>query len=208
MKWFGKPKGAKANPQPPPAAPGIYINALGAAMMASLNAMEKSVVDLDLIRARLADFCRDHELQPLEPDEFMRDARSLDVESQKRFALAVAGLDDAATRKAFGRIAQSSAAGAMSLLLEFAREHNLLTIELIIESPLRREELVRHFIARLGSPVAGETESDAKDRLRRLDYRMLLQEAERAKLSAEERLAYLKKLQEQQESKLGRRSKI
>jgi hypothetical protein len=35
-----------------------------------------------------------------------------------------------------------------------------------------------------------------------------LAEAERAKLSAEDRVAYIKKLQEKQESQLGRRSKI
>lgn len=208
MSWFGKSKGQ--NPDPPKAnAPsGIFLNALGVAMMASLPTMEKAPVDLELLRARLADLSRDMNREPMAPEEFMRQAGALDTESQRRFALAVRGLDDGETRAAFNRIAESSIPDAMALLFNFGREYNLLTIELLLESPLRREELVRHFIARLGSPVAGESPADSEERLRRLDYRTLLAEAERAKLSAEERLAYLKKLQEQQESRLGRRSKI
>jgi hypothetical protein len=49
---------------------------------------------------------------------------------------------------------------------------------------------------------------DDQDRLERLDYRQLLAAVEAAKLSAEERTAYLRKLQEEQEQKLGRRSKF
>jgi hypothetical protein len=72
----------------------------------------------------------------------------------------------------------------------------------------RREEFVRHFIARIGGKILGEDPADSEDRLRRLDYGTLLEEAERASSSAEDRLAYLKKLQQEQESKLGGRSKI
>jgi hypothetical protein len=212
MSWFSKLKGSnKSTAKPATAEPvsGIYLNALGGAMMASLHALEKAPVDLELLRALLADLCRDLDCKPMEPEEFLRQAGALDTESQRRFALAVAGLDDKPTRAALAqKLRSSSVTQALGLVFDFARGQNLLTMELLIESPLRREEFVRHFIFHLGSPVAGETAVDSQDRLQRLDYRTLLAEAERAKLSAEDRLAYLKKLQEKQESQLGRRSKI
>jgi hypothetical protein len=212
MNWFFKSKDPKKNAEQPKAAvaaPEIVLNALGGAMMASLHALEKAPVDLELMRARLADFFRDLDCEPMDPDGFMRQASALDIESQRRFALAVGGLDDGKTRAVFTQAARSSSVPlAIALLFDFAREQELLTMGLLIESPLRREELVRHFISRLGSPIAGESPEDSQDRLQRLDYRTLLAEAERAKLSAGDRLAYIKKLQEKQESQLGRRSKI
>jgi hypothetical protein len=212
MNWFSKLKGSNKNAPRPAASEavsGIYLNALGGAMMASLHALEKAPVDLELLRARLADLCRDLDCEPMDPEEFMRQASALDTDSQRRFALAVAGLDDKPTHAAFTQnLRSASVPQALEMVFDFARKQDLLTVELLIESSLRREEFVRHFISQLGSPVAGETPADSQDRLRRLDYRTLLAEAERAKLSAEDRIAYLKKLQEKQESQLGGRSKI
>ena len=54
----------------------------------------------------------------------------------------------------------------------------------------------------------GERAEESHTRLQRLDYRQLLAEAEKAKVSAEQRTAYIRKLQEEQEQKLGRRGKI
>jgi hypothetical protein len=85
-----------------------------------------------------------------------------------------------------------------------ARELPLLTMELLRQSELRIEEFARNFIARLGATVAGETPQQSRDRLHRLDYARLLEEAEQAKVSAEERMEYIRKLQEEQDKKTRR----
>jgi hypothetical protein len=82
-----------------------------------------------------------------------------------------------------------------------------LTLELLRQGPLRVEEFARHFLARLGAAVAGETPAQSRLRLQRLDYAQLLAEAERDKVSAAERMDYLRRLQEQQEQRLARRGK-
>ena len=66
------------------------------------------------------------------------------------------------------------------MLMGFAREQDLLTVTLLLESPLRREEFVRHFVARIKGVFYGETPAESEDRLRRLNYRALLAEAEKA----------------------------
>jgi Flp pilus assembly protein TadD len=83
----------------------------------------------------------------------------------------------------------------------------MLTLELLRQSSLRVEEFARHFLARLEAAVASETVAQSRARLQRLDYAQLLAEAERAKVSAEERVAYLRKLQQKQEQLLSRRGK-
>jgi hypothetical protein len=178
-------------------------------MMSGLAALEKGEVDLELLRARIADCFRDLTRQPMGPEEFMHQAKALDIESQRRLALAVSGLSDGETRAAFARaVGPMAAAKGVAMLTGFVRDQDLLTVSLLLESPIRREEFVRHFVARIGGMFYGENPGDSEERLRRLDYRALLAEAEKARLSAEDRLAYLKKLQQEQESKLGRRSKI
>src|SRR5208283_4064709 len=82
----------------------------------------------------------------------------------------------------------------------------LLTMTLLRQSPLRVEEFARHFLARLGTAVSGETAAQSRERLERLDYGRLLAEAERAKVSAEERMEYLRQLQEDQ-ARRARRGK-
>ena len=212
MKWPFKSRAAEEKPSPQRGAvkrSGIVLNVLGGMMMSSLASLEKGEADLELLRARIADFFRDLSREPMDPDEFKQQAGSLDLESQRRLALVVNGFSDGETRAAFTRtVGRAPAVEAVAMLVGFAREHELLTVPLLLESSLRREEFVRHFIARIGGEILGENPADSEDRLRRLDYGTLLAEAEQARSSAEDRLAYLKKLQQEQESKLGRRSKI
>ena len=68
--------------------------------------------------------------------------------------------------------------------------------------------MARRLIALSGASVVGEKPKESAERLALLDYAKLLTQVERSRGSAEERMAYLKKLQEQQESHLGRRGKI
>lgn len=211
MRWPFKSRVAeeKSEKQGATKRAGIELNALGASMMSSLAFLEKGEVDLELLRARIADFFRDISRDPMDPDEIGQQASELDIESQRRLALVVNGFSDNEARSAFIRkIGPASAVEAVAILVGFARGHELLTVSLLLESPLRREEFVRHFVAQIGGEILGEDPADSAERLRRLDYRKLLEEADRARSSAEDRLAYLKKLQQEQESKLGRRSKI
>jgi hypothetical protein len=206
MKWFSR----KPAPPPPTAneSGAVNLQSLGSILLQAISGLENATVDLELLRARVADLCRDQQAEPPDPDRFMADAGALDVESQRRLAIAVQGLGDESARAAFHRDSAANSAARVADLFAFARRHLLLTASLLMESALRREEFARHFIAHLGGEVLGESPNDSRDRLRRLDYGMLLAEAERAKLSAGERVAYLRRLQEEQEQKLGRRSKF
>ena len=177
-------------------------------MLDTLSGLENAPVDLELMGARLADVCRDQETEPPDIDQFLRDARELEVESQRRLALIIQGLNEKPAGAAFIRQAAADSSARASSLFAFAREHALLTVSVLIDSPLRREEFARHLITHLGETVQGEDPEVSRERLRRLDYRTLLADAERAKASAEERVAYLRRLQEEQEQKLGRRSKF
>jgi hypothetical protein len=209
MSWLSKFKGKPRNDPQPPVLPGqpagLDLLGLQAIMLAPLPRLEKAEVDLDFLRARLADLCRDLSMDPVEPDEALRQLQALDNESRRRLALVVRAFDDDAPKRA---LAIKSAQELNDLLLGFAREHQLLTTEILLESNLRREEFVRHFIARLGAPIQDEEPADSRDRLERLDYRQLLAAAERAKVSAAERTEYIRKLQEEQEKRVGRRGKF
>ena len=206
MKWFSrKPTPASRSPNDDG---GINLHSLIATMLQVLAGLENATPDLELLRARVADLCRDRQAEPPNPEQFLSDAQALNVESQRRFALAVQGLDEASARAAFLRGRGANPTAGVSALFAFAREHELLTATLLMESPMRCEEFARNFIVHLGGSVLGENPDESRDRLRRLDYRTLLAEAERAKLSAEGRIAYLRKLQAEQEQKLGRRSKF
>ncbi len=213
MSWLDKFK-KKRGAEPEPPAPTeeeleIEINQLGAEMGGVIPRLEKGNVDLELVCAKLADLFRDMDRDPVPSETAMAELQGLNLESQRRLAIAVSYLEDPATRKAFSKIAGLMITSqAMGMLQGFAKDHHLLTIEILNESPLRREEFIRHFIALLKCRVANETPSASHDRLERLDYRKLLAAAEKAKTSASERTAYLKKLQEEQERKLGRRSKF
>ncbi len=90
----------------------------------------------------------------------------------------------------------------------FAFGTELLTRELLWQSPLRLEEFVRKWLEVLGVGVAEETVEESRQRLERLDYGRLLAESERAKLEAEPRLAALRALQEQRARNAARRGKV
>jgi hypothetical protein len=215
MSWFSRfRKRTEASaPETPPqresAASHADVNLLMAAIIEVLQHSEKSDPDLDLLRARLADLCRDMKLNPMEPEAAMAQLKAMDVESQKRLTFAVAGFVHEGAQQALTVKSRSySAVQLIELLTGFARAHSLLTTEILLQSSVRREEFVRQLCARLDAQVVGETSEESAERLAQLDYGKLLAAVEAAKLSAEGRTAYLRKLQEEQEQKLGRRSKF
>jgi hypothetical protein len=165
--------------------------------------------DPALVRARLADRCRDAGVAPLLPDEFDRLAEGLDAEAWRRLALLVGTLDLDAVRAALPAlvVARPLADLAAAAFTGLARDTPLLSMELLRQGPLRVEELARRFVAALGATVRGETAKVSRQRLERLDYGRLLAEAEHAREAAAARVERLRRLQEEREASRPRRGK-
>lgn len=193
----------------PPVA-SIDVDALLEGMASQLFEVIHEGADPDVTRARIADLYRDLGIEPMDPLEFEAHAAGLDAAAWIRVAtLAGAVEDDEALGEALVALhpGGSAAEQVKSAFLNLARETPLLTLELLLSSPLRLEELARRFIAALGATVDGEEPEESWAALVRLDYGRLLAEVDRAKLSAEQRMEYLRKLQEQQEAARPRRGK-
>lgn len=166
--------------------------------------LEDREIEPDLLRAQLADHCRDAELLPVDPQAFDRWTTDLNTECWRRLALAVSAFEDPLTRNMLATLAQVRELDDIveSGLVAFARESGLLTMAVLRQSELRSEELARKLARRLGVGILGESEEESEQELERLDYGRLLAEAERAKELAEDRMTYLR---ERQEEELRRR---
>jgi hypothetical protein len=206
-RLLGRDKPAAAPAEAPPIS--VALPALLETLGAILEEMAGEAPDPDLCRARLADTLRDGGIDPPEPERFDALAAALDEGGWARLDLVTL----AARRGALGE-ALFTLAGALGAemvmdqgFLDFARRSPLLTLELLRQSPLRLEELARRWLASTFLLVEGETVEASRAALDRLDYARLLAEVDQAKMSAEERLAYLKKLQEAHDASLPRRGK-
>jgi hypothetical protein len=147
-------------------------------------------VEPGLLRARLADRCRDAGLAPVLPEEFAERTTSLDEEGWRRLALSASALEMPGVLESVPGLCGERAVGDWLEAAFFApaRELHLLTMELLSQSALRVEEFARQFVHRAAGAVRGETEEQSRQQLHRLDYARLLSQAERARTSAEERL--------------------
>lgn len=222
-RWFGG-----SSPEPTSEAPAaeasidlaeasIDLDALVEALSFQLYTVTAEAADPDVVRARIADVYRDIEVAPMDPLEFEAHAAGLDEAAWRRMALlAGAAEGDEALGEALGEALAAGAARAASEgaadqvkrgFIDLARDTPLLTMELLAASSLRVEELARRFIAAVGAAVEDETPEASQAALVRLDYGRLLAEAERAKMSAEQRMEYLRKLQEEHEAARPRRGK-
>jgi hypothetical protein len=163
----------------------------------------------DLIRARLADRCRDAGLTPVLPEEFDAEVSGYETETWCRLALLIGVLDVDDVRAALPKLV--SARPLKEIIANgftgLARDANLLTMEVLSQSELRIEEFARLFIGRLGASIVGENAADSQKRLERLDYGRLLAEAKRAQESASGRADRLRKMQDEQEQRRSRRGK-
>jgi hypothetical protein len=200
---FGRGAPAEPTAESPPL-PLIVVTTVFGALLES-NAGQAA--DPDVVRARLADTLRDLEVAPIDPDEFDALARGLDDDGWGRLWLAtVCARGDLDVLGALVA-ARGVPAVVRDGFIGFAKSSPLLTMELLRQSSLRVEELARRWIAALGARVDGETPEVSRAALERLDYGRLLAEVDRAKMSAEERMAYLKKLQEEHDASRPRRGK-
>lgn len=144
-----------------------------------------------LVRARLADLHRDLGVDAPSHDALDDATAFLDDEAWRRLWLLVA------LGEALGEaLRETLRAGVWrSAFVELADDLDLLTLELLRDTHARREELCRNWLMRLGVAVTGETPEESVAALERLDYARLVARVDAARARADERLAYLRKLQ-------------
>ena len=154
-----------------------------------------------LVRARLADAFRDLKLQPIPRSEFQDLWNHFDDEQRLRFCILVDGLEipefPAVVQKQGPQVGRAS--NLVLPLVNLNVQLQYLTCAVLRESDIRLEEFSRHFCAKWELSIHGETPAASSARLHEIDFGRLMQEANAARASAEERLAYLRTLQEEQE---------
>ncbi|MDI1482496.1 hypothetical protein [Polyangium sp. y55x31] len=183
--WTAKPAAAPAAQDArllPESVP-IELAPILAAFAQVLAEIEPAALDVDVARAKLADLCRDLGIEPVDPLELDSIAAGLDRGAVERLALLVLVLERRVIpERALKRILEGRArTAAREGLFDVARASGLVTLDLLRQSPLRREELARRLVLGLGASVAGESLAEARAALERLDYGRLMAEAERAR---------------------------
>ena len=187
-------------------APSVLVPPLTSVVMVGAASLDGRERHPDLARARLADRYRDAALPPLPPALFDQLTTAFDAAAWRRLMLITQLMQHAPRLLEMtspSQVRQHVSEG----VLECVSETSLLTMTLIRESELRAEEFVRHVLARLGTNIQGEDLRGAMAWIERFNYGKLLEEAERARASGEERLALLRELQEQQERERAPRGK-
>jgi hypothetical protein len=189
--------------------PELDLAALQGQLAGAVSRYAGRPTEAELLRARLADGCRDAGVPPLLPEQFDALVQELDEEARRRLAVLASALDLEAVRGALGALAEVRPLGGLvgAAFAGLAQQTPLLTLELLRQSRLRVEELARKFAARLGAALAGESPEESRRQLERLDYRRLLAQAEQARQAARERAERVRKLQDEQEQNRPRRGK-
>ncbi|MEZ4410457.1 MAG: hypothetical protein R3A52_28855 [Polyangiales bacterium] len=191
MSIFDRLRGAKprATVTLPPA-----IEALAAAVVTH----ESREVDDALLRARLADACRDAGVEPLSPVQIEVRLSWLDAEGWRRLAALAAAIEHPSLAAAFASALQTHGAEKVIGvgLVDTSARRPLLTMATLRKSTLRVEELLRAALAAAEIDVAGETAEQSKTALARLDLARVQQLAEQAKADAAARMEKLKAAQE------------
>jgi hypothetical protein len=196
-------------PPAPSGAAEVALDAVIELLALELPALEHKVIEAALLSARLADALRDAKVRPCHPDLFEILAADLDEQALRRCALFVSCAGSDVLRPALPALVQHAGIEAFVAkgFVELARTKALLTLELLRQSEVRREELARAWCAALGCDIVGESAEQSAARLDEIDYARLLAQAEDAKASAEERMKALREQQELAESKRTRRGK-
>lgn len=157
-------------------------------MVEALGEFDPSMADLDVARAKWADVCRDISMDPLEPLEMDGFTTNFDRGAVQRLALIVVVLERLAihreilTRILDRRLRTATKGG----IVEPAQNSRLVTLELLAQSPLRREELARRVILGFGASIRGEKLAESRAALERLDYGRLMDESNRARRALRE----------------------
>ncbi len=161
----------------------------------------------ELLLARLGDACRWAQQMPAEPEQVMATFGKCSESQLRTIGLALDILRESMPAVALSTIIDDPKLTLDERLFAFAHAVEPAGLNLVSDSHLRVEEAARHFVVCMGVFVLGEEEAAFMARLRRLDYATLLESADQARGTAEERAAYLKKLQEGIESRFAPRGK-
>lgn len=153
---------------------------------------------VERVQANLAEWCRIVRIAPPTQSEVSGALAGLGPEEIGRTALAAGAMHLPSLCEL------PPGAQALATIVHLARATPLLTLRLLEQSPLRREEFARRLIAGLGGAVQGETPEQSQRELRRLDYGRVLADAERAKATADERLDWFRRLQQEQDRRQPR----
>jgi hypothetical protein len=169
-------------------------------LLDAVGAFETGEIDAALLRAQLADRCRDAGLAPVAPEAFDAAVQALDVEAWRRLsALAALANRPEVGAVLAGILRQRGAAAGLEAMLGVVRGKHLLTMAVLRASPLRVEELARAWLGGLGIAITGETAAQSTAALSRLDYERLLAQAEQARLAAVGRMNQLKQAQDEED---------
>jgi hypothetical protein len=153
-----------------------------------------------LVRARFADACRDASVRPVTESQFLARWTPLENEVALRFCLLTVALPLPEVSQRLAEIgSKGSADDVLALLQNLAVRLKYLTIQVLRDSDLRLEEFARHYCLAWGLAIRDETAAHSAARLHAIDFGRLMQEAEAARTSAADRLAYLRKMQEEQD---------
>lgn len=172
----------------------------------AVERFEHAEIDAALLRAQLADRCRDVAVEPVAPEALDAQVRELDGDGWRRLAVLAALWAPPEPGAALAAILRQRGAGfAIGALVAVARGKPLLTLAVLRMSALRVEELARAQLGALGIAITGETAAQSTAALQRLDYERLLAQAEQARQAAESRLAQLKQAQDEDEKARGPR---
>lgn len=166
----------------------VALEVLMQVMPDVLGEFDASVADLDVARAKWADLCRDLSLHPLDPLELDALTPHFDRGAVERMALIVVLLERGAIpRDILGRIVDRRLrAATKGGIVDPAQSSQYVTLELLGQSPLRREELARRMILGFGASIRGEKLTESRAALERLDYGRLMEESNRARRTLRE----------------------
>lgn len=165
--------------------PWIPLDTLTEWFSAEVPALEQRHVDRELLRAQIADHYRDLGIEPVDPATFEELTQDLVPEAWRRLALIASALRLEELRELVPRILDGDPRAQLERgFVELARSSDLLTMEALRASAQRIEELSRRLAQMFDVAIAGETPEEARARLEQLDYRRLLNEAERARARA------------------------
>ena len=154
-----------------------------------------------LARGRFGDACRNVNVRPVSESMFASAWNGLDSHQLNRFCLFVSSMDVAGVPRKIKELGGETgdAEFALRSLSGLSKELSLLTADVLQQSDIRLEEFARHFGSSWKLSFKDESEKVSTERLHQINFGRLMKEAEAAKNSAEDRLEYLRKLQEEQE---------
>jgi Mg/Co/Ni transporter MgtE len=184
-----------------PARAAVSIEALIAEVGAASIELEGNpgAIEPALIVARFQDALRSRGIRPLPAAAVAELVAGMDQEARMRLSILAALAEGPALAEALSAFGEEAGeAITRECVVRTVEVKRALSLELVRQSPVRAEELARAFVLSLGVAIQGETPAVSRERAERIDYSKLLEEAERAKQSAEARTEEIRKLQETQ----------